>query len=45
MKKVSNFEVDYDFFSGKREEDIVLISFKENLLSHKSAYDRIFFSK
>jgi hypothetical protein len=42
---VSNFEVDYDFFSGRREEDIVLISFKENLLSHKDAYDRIFFPK
>ena len=39
MKKVSNFEVDYDFFSGRREEDIVLISFKENLLQRTTHLD------
>ncbi|MEJ2234500.1 MAG: enoyl-CoA hydratase/isomerase family protein [Deltaproteobacteria bacterium] len=39
MKKVSNFEVDYDFFSGRREEDIVLISFKENLLHRATHLD------
>ena len=32
MKKVPNFEVDYDFFSGEREEEIVWIRFKENLI-------------
>ena len=39
MKKVSNFEVDYDFFSGRREADIVLISFKENLLQRTTHLD------
>ena len=39
MEKVSNFEVDYDFFSGRREEDIVLISFKENLLQRTTHLD------
>ena len=39
MKKMSNFEVDYDFFSGRREEDIVLISFKENLLQRSTHLD------
>ena len=39
MKKVSNFEVDYDFFSGRREENIVLISFKENLLQRTTHLD------
>jgi 2-(1,2-epoxy-1,2-dihydrophenyl)acetyl-CoA isomerase len=32
MKKLSSFEVDYDFFSGEREEDMVWIRFKENLI-------------
>jgi 2-(1,2-epoxy-1,2-dihydrophenyl)acetyl-CoA isomerase len=36
---VSNFEVDYDFFSGRREADIVLISFKENLLQRTTHLD------
>jgi len=39
MKKLSNFQVDYDFFSGRREEDIVLISFKENLLQRSTHLD------
>ena len=39
MKKMSNFEVDYDFFSGRREEDIVLISFNENLLQRTTHLD------
>jgi 2-(1,2-epoxy-1,2-dihydrophenyl)acetyl-CoA isomerase len=39
MKKVSNFEVDYEFFSGRREEDTVLISFKENLLHRATHLD------
>jgi 2-(1,2-epoxy-1,2-dihydrophenyl)acetyl-CoA isomerase len=34
MKKMSKFEVDYDFFSGQREEDMVWISFKENLIQN-----------
>lgn len=36
MKKVPNFEVDYEFFSGEREEDIVWIRFKENLIQRAS---------
>jgi len=32
MKKRSSFEVDYDFFSGQRIEDIAVLSFKENFL-------------
>jgi 2-(1,2-epoxy-1,2-dihydrophenyl)acetyl-CoA isomerase len=39
MKKVSNFEVDHDFFSGRREEDIVRISFKVNLLQRSTHLD------
>jgi 2-(1,2-epoxy-1,2-dihydrophenyl)acetyl-CoA isomerase len=45
IKKVSNFEVDYDFFSGRREEDIVIMSFKENLLhraTHLDAKSQLF---
>ena len=39
MKKSSDFDVNYDFFSGERIEDIVLISFKENLLQHSTHLD------
>ena len=45
MKKVSNFEVDYDFFSGEREEDMVWIRFKENLIqrvTHLEAKNLLF---
>ena len=39
MKKLSNFQVGYEFFSGRREEGIVLISFKENLLQRSTHLD------
>jgi 2-(1,2-epoxy-1,2-dihydrophenyl)acetyl-CoA isomerase len=45
MKKVTNFEVDYDFFSGEREEEIVWIRFKENLIqraTHLEAKNLLF---
>jgi 2-(1,2-epoxy-1,2-dihydrophenyl)acetyl-CoA isomerase len=45
MKKVSNFEVDYHFFSGEREKDIVWIRFKENLIqraTHLEAKNLLF---
>lgn len=32
MKKDQNLDVRYDFFSGKRVEDIIVLTFKENLL-------------
>ena len=32
MKKEPNLEVSYDFFSAKRVEDVVILSFDENLL-------------
>ena len=32
MRKVSNLEGDYDFFSAKRVEDIVILNIKENIL-------------
>ncbi|UCG20703.1 MAG: enoyl-CoA hydratase/isomerase family protein [Deltaproteobacteria bacterium] len=34
MRKGSNFEVDYDFFSGAREEDMAWVSFKENFIQN-----------
>jgi enoyl-CoA hydratase/carnithine racemase len=39
MKKGSNFEVEYDFFSGEREEDMVWIRFKENLIQRATHLD------
>jgi 2-(1,2-epoxy-1,2-dihydrophenyl)acetyl-CoA isomerase len=39
MKKTSNFEVDYDFFTGEREEEIVWIRFKENLIQRATYLD------
>ncbi len=39
MKKVSNFEVDYDFFSGEKEEDMVWIRLKENLIQRATHLD------
>jgi len=45
MKKMPNFEVDYDFFSGEREEDMVWIRFKENLIqrvTHLEAKNLLF---
>lgn len=39
MKKVSNFEVDYDFFSGEREDNMVWIRFKENLIQRATHLD------
>ena len=45
MKKVSNLGVDYDFFSGEREEDMVWIRFKENLIqraTHLEAKNLLF---
>lgn len=39
MKDVSAFEVNYDFFSGEKVEDIVLIRFKDNLLQRTTHLD------
>jgi 2-(1,2-epoxy-1,2-dihydrophenyl)acetyl-CoA isomerase len=45
MKKLRTFEVDYDFFSGTREEDMVCIRFQENLIqsaTHLNAKNLLF---
>lgn len=39
MKKDQNLDVKYDFFSGKRVEDIIVLSFKENLLHRTTDLD------
>jgi len=39
MKKDQNLDVKYDFFSGKRAEDIIVLSFKENLLHRTTDLD------
>ena len=39
MKKDQNLDVKYDFFSGKRIEDIIVLSLKENLLHHGTDLD------
>ena len=39
MKKDQNLDVKYDFFSGKRIEDIVVLSLKENLLHRTTDLD------
>ena len=34
MRKVLSLEGDYDFFSAKRVEDIVILNFKRNGVTH-----------
>ena len=39
MKNDQNLDVKYDFFSGKRVEDIIVLSLKDNLLHHGTDLD------
>ena len=39
MKNDQNLDVKYDFFSGKRVEDIIVLSLEENLLHHGTDLD------
>ena len=39
MHKVSSFQVEYDFFSGEREESMVWIRLKENLIQRATHLD------
>ncbi|MBW1787599.1 MAG: hypothetical protein JRK53_13400, partial [Deltaproteobacteria bacterium] len=34
MRKVSNLEVNYDFFSTEKTEDVLILNFKEKPLAH-----------
>ena len=41
MKNDQNLDVRYDFFSGTRVEDIIVLSFKENLLHRTTDLDEM----